>query len=171
MEELAECTGYTGIEIFNTGCEWENRTGTADTYWDDLLRRGRSVWGFATDDSHWRYPDYGGGWIVVRAAERSRAAILAAIKAGQFYASRGPSIEAIDFDGTTLRVQSSLVESIYWTEGMRGWSAHSPDEQGISAAEFTIKARQHFRVMVVDAQGRAAWSNPILLADHSASTP
>ena len=166
MEELAECTGYAGVEVFNTGCEYENRTGIAETYWDDLLRRGRNVWGFATDDSHWRYPDYGGGWIMVRAAERTREAIVAAIKAGQFYASRGPSIDSIEFDGSTLRVKSSPVESIYWTEGSRGYFLHADNEYGITHAEFTVKARQHFRVMVVDTKGRAAWSNPLLLKDY-----
>jgi hypothetical protein len=168
MEELAACQGFAGVEIFNMGCEWENRTGTADTYWDDLLRRGRSVWGFATDDSHWRYPDHGGGWIVVRAAERSAEAILAAIKSGQFYASRGPQIEAIEFDGTTLRVQTSPVESIYWTEGRRGWSLHATDEQGITEAEFVVKARRYFRVMAVDGDGRVAWSNPVFVGSEPA---
>ncbi len=45
MEELGELTGYAGIEVYNTGCDRENRTGLAEPYWDDLLRRGRPVWG------------------------------------------------------------------------------------------------------------------------------
>lgn len=39
MDELAAHGGYTGIEIYNTGRDWENRTRFAEAYWDDPLRR------------------------------------------------------------------------------------------------------------------------------------
>jgi hypothetical protein len=163
MEELAEQTGYAGIEVYNTGCDWENRTGLAEPYWDDLLRRGRQVWGFATDDSHWRQPDHGRGWIVVKAVERSAPAMLQAIKAGEFYASCGPTIESITLEDQVLRVRCSPAQAIYWTEGTHGWSIHAEGEALLTEAEFQLKARRYFRVQVVDGEGHWAWSNPFFV--------
>ena len=165
MEELAERTGYAGIEVYNNGCNWENRTGLAAPYWDDLLRRERSVWGFATDDSHWRDPDHGGGWIMVRAAERSAEAIVAAISAGRFYATSGPIIERITLENNVLRVTCSPAQAIYWTEGTRGRSVHATGGTLLTTAEFPINARKYLRVEIVDPQGRCAWSNPFFLND------
>ena len=163
MEELAERTGYAGIEVYNTGCDWENRTGLAEPYWDDLLRRGRQMWGFATDDSHWRQPDHGRGWIVVKAVERSAPAVLQAIKAGEFYASCGPTIESITLEDKVLRVRCSPAQAIYWTEGTHGWSIHAEGETLLTEAEFQLKARRYFRVQVVDSGGHWAWSNPFFV--------
>jgi hypothetical protein len=163
MEDLAGLTGYAGVEVYNTGCDWENRTGLAEPYWDDVLRRGQQVWGFATDDSHWREPDHGGGWIMVKAAERSASAVLDAIKAGQFYATSGPTIESLVVEGQVLRVRCSPAQAIYWTEGIRGWSFHAQDGELLTEAEFELKARQYFRVQVVDSAGRWAWSNPFFV--------
>ena len=169
MEELAERSGYVGIEVYNTGCDYENRTGYAEPYWDDLLRRGRPVWGFATDDSHWRYPDHGGGWIMAKAAEASPPALLQAIKDGQFYSTSGPVIESIAVDGQTLRVRCSPARAIYWSEGPRGWSIHAEGEATLTEAEFQLKARRYFRVQVVDTHGRWAWSNPLFVPPAEAS--
>lgn len=58
---------------------------------------------------------------------------------------------------------------MYWTEGSRGDFLHATDQRGITEAEFSVKARKHFRVMVVDAQGRTAWSNPILMDDYTSN--
>ncbi len=163
MDELADLKGYAGIEVYNTGCDYENRTGLAEAYWDDLLRRGRRVWGFGTDDSHWRLPDYAGGWIVVKAPERSAGAITEAIKAGQFYATSGPSIESITLEDHNLRVTCSPARAIYWSEGPRGYSAHANGPPDLTEARFEVNARDYLRVQIVDAQGRWAWSNPLFI--------
>ncbi len=163
MEELGELTGCAGIEVYNTGCDRENRTGLAEPYWDDLLRRGRPVWGFATDDSHWRTPDYGGGWIMVKAPKRSPGVILEAIKTGHFYASCGPAIQDITLEGQLLRVSCSPARSIYWSEGTRGGSVHARGEELLEGAEFEVDARNYLRIQVVDGAGRWAWSNPFFL--------
>ena len=168
MEELAALTGYHGLEVFNTGCDWENRTGRAEPYWDDMLRRGRRVWGLASDDSHWRYPDYGGGWVMLRAAERSVAAVREALKSGQFYATCGPTIDHVSIENGRLRITCSHAEAIYWSEGRRGWSIHAEAGKLLTEAEFTINAQRYVRVQIVDEQGRWAWSNPFFLSPPDA---
>ncbi|GAC1383757.1 MAG: CehA/McbA family metallohydrolase [Herpetosiphon sp.] len=161
MEELADLENYTGIEVSNTGCDYENRTGRAEPYWDDLLRRGHRRWGFATDDSHWRQPDHGGGWIMVKAEDRTEQALIDAIRAGHFYSSGGPTIEDITLTDTRLEIFCSPVESIVWTAGRRGWSSHAKHKETITHAVFDIQPGSFVRVQVVDRQGRVAWSNPL----------
>lgn len=163
MEELDDLSGYDGIEVYNTGCDRENRTGLAEPYWDDLLRRRRPAWGFASDDSHWSTADFGGGWIQVKAPERSPEAILGAIKAGHFYSTCGPEIKEVTLHGPTLRVKCSPVQAIYWSEGTRGGSVHANGAELRTNAEFEIEARNYLRIQVVDAEQRWAWSNPIFV--------
>ena len=43
----------------------------------------------ATDDSHHPGYDSGFAWTMVRAAERSQAAVLDALRSGRFYGSTG----------------------------------------------------------------------------------
>ncbi len=160
---LEGLSGFLGVEVFNHGCDRENRSGLAETYWDRLLLEGKRVYGFATDDSHWRIPDHGGGWIVARSEERTPEGVLSAIHDGRFYASSGPSIEDIRLDGNRLYVRCSPVRSIYWMEGARGWSAHADEGQFLTEAEFEINPRRYFRVTVADVHGRCAWSNPFFV--------
>jgi hypothetical protein len=61
FEDLLILKGHIGVEIFNTSCWLEINKGHSLVHWDGLLRRGQNVWGLATDDSHFFYPDYGRG--------------------------------------------------------------------------------------------------------------
>lgn len=64
--------------------------------WDELLRQGRRVVGVAATDSHdpWA-PRHrlGGAVTAVHAAELSEAGVLAGLRAGRVYGSRGPHLE------------------------------------------------------------------------------
>lgn len=166
-EDLAALHGLRALEIFNTGCQFENRKGEACAYWDDLLGRGRSVWGVAADDSHWRDPDYGGGWVMVKAGQPTAAALLEGLRRGDFYGTGHPVLESIRWEGDRLWVQCSPVESISWIgAGWHGWSRHAEADQLLREAEFRIQGDPSWiRVEVCDRQGRRAWSNPIFPAE------
>jgi hypothetical protein len=102
-ELLAELVkrGVALVEIANVQFTTWNRGDkdhpSTEQLWDDVLTRGLTVWGIASDDAH-DYPAVGartpgkwpagGGWVVVK-AHRDPAAILAALAAGHFYASTG----------------------------------------------------------------------------------
>lgn len=166
-DELAAVEGLRAIEIYNHGCARENDKGNALAYWDDLLGRGLPVLGVAADDAHWRDHDFGGGWVMVRAAERSAAALLQALRAGAFYSSGGPEITAIQSDGRRLRVRTTPATSIYWIgPGRLGWSRHAADEP-LTEVDFPLKGKPDWvRVEVCDGHGRWAWSNPFPSAAH-----
>ena len=84
LEELKQYANeYTGIEIYNA------TTGDCCAWWDEVLRSGKRVWGFGSDDMHDldSRKHFNRSWIVVN-SERSPAEqwdILANIKAGNFH--------------------------------------------------------------------------------------
>lgn len=164
--DLLSLDSLIGIEIFNTGCWLDIQKGHSLVHWDVLLSRGRRVWGVATDDSHWKYPDYGRGWIWIRAGELSPGAVIQAIRQGWFYASMGPEIYTVEISGRRVWVRCSPVRSIY----LIGDGYHCPsaaqswDEQPITEAGFELHPRQrYFRVEVVDFAFQSAWTNAYFL--------
>jgi len=75
LDDLLSLRGHLGIEIFNTNCSIEIHKGHSLVHWDALLRRGPALWGFASDDSHFKIPDSGGGWIMVKAKDLEQKSI------------------------------------------------------------------------------------------------
>jgi hypothetical protein len=180
LEDLLPLRGHMGIEIFNTSCWIDINKGHSLAHWDALLRRGPSLWGFASDDAHFKIPDYGGGWIMVKSKELESASILEAIRQGNFYSSMGPEIYDMHIENNYLHISCSPVRSIYilgqcyfsprsinvWDDysGNLGTSQLLVPEStngGITEASSKLDPRQEIlRVEIVDFYGRSAWSNP-----------
>ncbi|NLA58332.1 MAG: PHP domain-containing protein [Firmicutes bacterium] len=165
FQDLAELDGFFAMEIYNNACELESRTGLAVAYWDFLLRKGRRVWGVASDDAHHILTDRCGGWVMVNAPSLTRADITKALYEGRFYSSTGPQIYAFGIRGDKCIVQCSPVESIHFISyERRGRSYHAHVGREISSAVHTLHGDETFvRVECVDRYGRTAWSNPIFL--------
>jgi len=188
LDDLLPLHGHIGIEVFNTSCWVEIQKGHSSAHWDGLLRRNSLLWGLATDDSHWKYPDYGYGWITLRAEKLDEETVMTALRQGHFYASSGPQIHNIQIEGDQLIVRCSPARSVYaigqyyycpnsvnaWDnlgldvtlEDIIGRSASLPL---LTEATFKLNSLQDYvRVEIVDAFGRSAWSNPY---DLRASRP
>jgi hypothetical protein len=162
FEDLLALYGHIGIEIFNTGCWLEIQKGHSLVHWDAVLQRGQRIVGVATDDSHWAYPDYGRGWIMVRAAALDQSTILEALRIGQFYSTMGPEIFDVQMDGRQVYVRCSPARSIF----LVGDGHHCPaaaqawDGQPLTEATFTLHPQQKYlRVEVVDMECQSAWTN------------
>lgn len=95
---------------------FSKKTWTCESFFDILttlrLKKGWDpVYGTASDDVHNYAPDRKPtdvhkcyprqGWIVVRAKELSNTALIEALKAGDFYASTGVTLEKLDFNPST----------------------------------------------------------------------
>lgn len=57
------------MEIHNSGTVLSSVKGEALAHWDEALRRGAPVWGYAGDDMHWGSVDFGLAWVWVRNEE------------------------------------------------------------------------------------------------------
>ena len=84
--------------MWNAGCELEIGRGDSSLQWDEALERGKNLFALATDDSHHPGFDSGFAWTMVRAADKSQEAVLAALRAGSFYGSTGPEITSVEVD-------------------------------------------------------------------------
>jgi hypothetical protein len=197
--KMMELDGIAGIEVYNAYCQGSGRRGFAQTHWDDLLSVGRRVWGLASDDRHSgdrpgepdkRDFDRFKAWVVVRAADCTRPAILDAMKKGLFYSTTGPQIKDIAIVDGEIHVATSPVRSITFATipwlGSRQVAAAgewleaatvplervaTPERAGGLVAGLQehgsiskpMPAGQYFRVEIWDGGDGYAWSNPIFL--------
>ena len=119
-EDLIANPDIRFFEVCNTGSAWAPEESMPkdgfdnDRFWDTVnavrCQRGeRLLYGIGTDDTH-MYPDsgtsrcpitFGDAWIGVRAAALTPAALVAAMKNGDFYASGGVDFEDIQFNCST----------------------------------------------------------------------
>lgn len=176
-EEFEGCDGLAGLEVYNAGCELEVGRGHAGIHWDEVLERGRPLFGIATDDSHHPGQDSGHAWVWARCAERSAEAVLAALDAGAFYSSTGPEIRALTTDNGAVEISCTPARSITLvasrTKGARvnagegayiyaGEVAETNADGLITRARLTRPAGTPYgRIEVEDAHGRRAWTNPL----------
>jgi hypothetical protein len=177
LETLMAVEGAHGIELFNSSAQRENARGDSSYVWDLCLDRGKRFWAFGTDDCHYPGFDIGDAWTMVRAADRSEAAVLEALRQGHTYASAGPQIRDIAVDGTELEVRCSPARAVVMASRYEtGWAVMAGgrnrmeearvlerDDRGlIVRARFTPSIElPHRRIVIEDEAGRRAWSNPI----------
>jgi hypothetical protein len=119
VEEMMQLKGERFFEVYN-GHPHVHNYGDSTTIgleelWDKLLihyiNEGKDlVYGLATDDAHNFLEYHGGtsnpgrGWIMVRAAELTPAALIAAMEHGDFYATTGVELQQLDFKNKTLKI-------------------------------------------------------------------
>lgn len=165
-EEVLKLDGFHAIEVFNNGTEHLCHGGNAEIYWDMLLRRGRRVFATAVDDVHVA-DDLFGGWVCVKAAERSRGAIMDALLNGAYYSSSGPMVRDFGMDGRQVYVFCSDCREIHFvTYSPRGKSFFAEDGGSLNEAAYTLTGRESYvRVVCVDHAGHSAWTNPIFLGE------
>jgi hypothetical protein len=152
------------IEVYNETCAQDSDRGDSWHLADMVLARGRRVTTFAADDAHFgARPDSLAAWVQVRAADLTPEALLAALKAGYYYSSQGPTIEDVKIDGGTIHITCSPAQQIV----VSGRAAPSRVTRGTDVTSTSLPlepfAGSYCRVTVVDANGRRAWSNPIWL--------
>jgi hypothetical protein len=148
------------VEIFNTTCLVESRRGDGTYLLDQLLDDGRRLAAYAADDAHFKSEDSFGAWTMVKAEANEPEALLAAMKRGAFYSSQGPLIHDFALAGGEAHVECSPVASI----ALVGSGTRSEFRLGrqMTRATFPIGkfAGSWFRLVVTDAAGKSAWSNP-----------
>lgn len=172
---VIDAEGVTGLELFNASAERENGRGDSSYVWDLALEAGRTYTAIATDDSHYGAFDIGHAWTMVRAAERSPGAVMAALRNGHHYASTGPTIRDVRRDGASVEVACSPCRSVVLHSRYEtGWGVVAGERErqdGVRVLErddagLIMRARfdpdvedlPFVRLVVTDARG-PAWTN------------
>jgi hypothetical protein len=149
------------VEIFNTSCAVECARPDGTYLLDQLLNEGHRLAGYAADDAHFRQPDGFMGWMMVKAEANEPEALIEAMKDGRFYSSQGPAIHEFSVDGDEIHVACSPVVNVALVgRGTRAVSLATPQR---SRARLPIEkfAGDWFRLVVADAAGKLAWTNPV----------
>ncbi len=160
VDRLVELKNYHSMEICNAGSTGHGSEYSL-THWDELLRRGRRVWGIATDDSHAEW-DRGLGGVEVF-CEKEPSAVTRALIDGHFYSSTGPRIDEIVCNGSHLHVRTEPVMGIaVMSEQGPVRVVHGGNETVTELDWDLSKCDDTFlRVEIHRHDGRKAWSNPI----------
>jgi hypothetical protein len=195
-EDLAAVVGERFFEVWN-GVDNDNDPGDAgrpgtDAMWDiaNTLRitkyMAAPLYGLATDDSH----DYHGNktratagraWVMVKARHLSPASIVRAIRAGDFYASSGVTLDEVSFEkGTaTLRVriapagtETFVTRFVGTRKGNGAKTGEVFSEQKGLAATYKLRGDELYVRAVVQSSGtpavpsdefayKRAWTQPV----------
>jgi predicted metal-dependent phosphoesterase TrpH len=169
IDAIAAANVVHSVEIYNHASEVGVKRGYGLHQAEVLLAKGHRVSMNAADDAHFKHPisaymDAFGGWVQVKAASLDSDAIVAALKAGEFYASQGPEIHNVEIVGKTIQITSSPVEQVV----VSGIGAKYQRFHGVSMidAQAELPDREttpYVRVTITDVHGRSAWTNPVWL--------
>jgi len=150
------------IEVYNHTSQLRTERGDGVYLADQLLAEGRRITLIAVDDAHFLCPDAFGGWLMVKAEANAPDALLAALKAGQFYATQGPSIAHIAWEEDVVEITCSPAASVMVLgRGSRAAQSVAPLQTRVRLPNAALRAGGFARVVVADAAGRRAWSNPV----------
>jgi hypothetical protein len=170
--------GLALVEIANMAVDSDNEGGgrrlSTEALWDAALTRGAHVFGTATDDAH-HYADaeaverrgetaYTGdrGFVVVR-ADRTEAALRAAVERGDFYASTGVVFERVELGRTGISLDVRPEDPPCTFEVISGGRVVHRAEGRSLRFDPRDTAGGYVRVTVTDASGRKAWTQPVWL--------
>ena len=165
-EDFIHTEGLSALEIFNFNTVWESNTGFDCGSWDRMLRMGRKINGFASDDNHNEglFEDSCGGWICVNAPDLSHDSIIQNFIDGNYYSSSGPEIYNWGVKDGKVWADTSSVNRVNFICGNYindGWMTFdSWYEDTITHAEYTLKGHETYvRVEATDKFGRTACQN------------
>jgi hypothetical protein len=170
-KEMLQLRDLNLLEVYNGHPEVNNLGGggveSLEQMWDALLTAGRPVHGIAVDDAHHfkRFArdasNPGRGWIMVRAAELTRDAILSAIAAGSFYASTGVILNDIAATGSELRLEIAPAPNSKQTTFFIGPNGEILARSVENTAVYKFRNEKYVRARVESSNGDVAWTEPV----------
>jgi len=166
VDDLLALEDVAGIEVFNANTEVDIAKGHSGVHWDDCLSRGKPLLGAANDDAHWRMPDYGRAWTMLRATSLTPAAIVEGLASGSFYASTGAVLEDVTFDGdaAVVQVASPGAQEIRFICDRRWGQLVTANSEPLRQASHVLRGRERYlRIEVIGPSGERAWTNPLFL--------
>ena len=163
LEDALSIDAAHAVEVYNHTSAVNADRGDGLVLYDALLSEGRRLGAIAVDDSHWKVADAFGGWVMVKAEENAPDALLAALKAGAYYATQGPEIRDLRVDGDAVEIVCSPASGIVLL-GPANFNRSAVGE-GLTRARLPLeRARGGWRrIALRDAMGRRAWTNPLWL--------
>ena len=163
---MRSLTGLSGVEIWNSvstlplNGDRSDSSSLLDVTW---ASGGELLPLFANDDSHPYRDEAGVAATMVQAEELSVPSVMAALRAGRFYATTGPRIFQIEKRGNgEIFVRCSPAECVIFYSASPWSDGRAVIRPGMTECRYRIQGHDRFvRIEVRDAAGRKAWSSPI----------
>ena len=172
--EIEAVTGAACMEIFTPESNVDGAPGRYSTeqIWDNVLTAGRPIWGVAVDDTH-HYYDFspgkhnpGKGWIVVRAPELTRDAIVEGIERGEFYASTGVELDELEIDEEGIRLRVRQHEDWEYTVTFTGRGGTAFSQTSGTEATYHFRGDEGYvRATVACSNPIKAWTQPVFIKE------
>lgn len=182
LADMANLPDSTLLEIWNGHPDVYNLGGadslgriapSAEALWDSLLTRGKLIFGVADDDSHHFRPEGadnpdltrpGRGWVMVRADTLTPAAILGALRRGDFYSSTGITLRSFSANQQRIELDITPAGDARYLVEFIGQGGRVLAEATTLRASYAIRGDDGYvRVRVTDSRGRRAWTQPVMV--------
>lgn len=161
-DKVLQLKDIDATEIYNTfsGVPWNARPYSGD-FVDILASEGMRLPCMAADDSHRYEGEAGRSYLMVKAEELSKEAILSALRRGDFIATQGPMAQIRMEGGTAVVECSPASRVVFYTDGVYSDDRCTTGED-LTRATCRIRPHETFvRAEIVDSEGRTAWTSPI----------
>jgi predicted metal-dependent phosphoesterase TrpH len=171
-KELEPVKNMQFIEVWNCHPIVNNYGGggipNTEAIWDDLLSKGKRVWGVASDDTHNlrdfspRNANPGRGWVMVRCSSLTPEEIMSAMEKGDFYFTTGVELSDIGFDGKTCSVTVKASGQTKYTVEFIGNGGKILSSMSSPAAVYNLRGNEEYvRARITDSNGFRAWTQPV----------
>ena len=173
---INQVTGASLLEVYNGNPSVNNLGGpgklSCEEIWDGVLSSGRAIFGVATDDAH-HYRDFtfaranpGRGWVVARAPELSREAIIEALATGDFYASTRVTLSELELSAESIALKIEQEGDFLYTTRFTGRNGAVLAETSELEATYRPKGDEGYvRATVSSSAGNHAWTQPVFLGE------
>jgi hypothetical protein len=179
-EHLAGAAGATHFELWNGHPGVNNRGGggkpSTEEMWDAVLSTGRVLYGMATDDSHHFKPECtpqevcpGRAWVMVRANELTREALLDALERGDFYATTGVELKSYTADANGIRVELPEGDrrnpTRYRAYFIGKGGAVLKQDDSLTPSYAFAGGELYVRARIEASNGAVAWTQPVFVKE------
>jgi hypothetical protein len=170
-DDVKQLDGIRHLEILNTLTDQDHTNGSGMDLWDDVLTRGRKMYGIAADDFHYlkvgEQTACGISYIMVRSTALQQDKILDAIRRGDFYASTGATFIDLKNDNGLCTVSVQDGAEIQFI------GAYGQPLKKVSGANGTYQVKGNEGYVRVHGKNRTnghAWSQPLYFLDPVLAT-
>lgn len=169
-DELLQLERANFLEIAS-GHPFVNALGppSVESMWDRMLTAGKRIYGVAVDDTHHlkRVLDEGmvppgKAWVMVRAEKRDAKSILAALAAGDFYASNGVELAELTVAKKSIAIAVREKNFARYRIQFIGRGGRVLQETAGLTATYQLRGNEAYvRAKVIDSNGLCAWTQPV----------
>ncbi|MDQ6630934.1 MAG: hypothetical protein M3Y82_04150, partial [Verrucomicrobiota bacterium] len=185
-EDLMQVNRERFFEVYNghptVHNEGDETHASADRIWDIILTKRLTelhlepLYGLATDDSHHYHVmgagknNPGQGWVQVRAEKLSPEKIIAAMEAGEFYASNGVRLKEVRREKENYSIEiepeNGVTYTVQFIGTRKGFDGKSEPIRNASGAPLPVTHRYSKEIGVVLSEMKGTSASYVLKGDE-----